>query len=194
MARFNKLSKSEKQRLLIALCQAVSSVKDSKEAAQILTDLLTPSEIEMVSKRLEIAKLLIQGKTYDQIRTKINAGYSTIGRRNTWLNLAGEGFKIAVSRMKKEQRKPSIDEKLDPFSWHNIGRRYPTRIWPLLAIEEFFKIAKKNEKSKLLTILQSMEGKRVTKEMNKAYFESFNNKILTYKPTKSKRKYEHKRR
>lgn len=177
MARFNKLLKSEKQRLLIALCQAVSSVKNSEEAAQVLTDLLTPSEIEMVAKRLEIAKLLIQGKTYDQIRTRINAGYSTIGRINTWLNLAGEGFKIAVSRMKSEQKQPTMDEKLDPFSWHNIGRRYPTRIWPLMAIEEFLKIAKKNEKSKLLTILQSMEGKRITKGENKEYFESFNKMV-----------------
>lgn len=183
MARFNRLTKSEKQRLLIALCQAVSSVKDSKEAAQVLTDLLTPSEIEMVAKRLEIAKLLIQGKTYDQIRTKINAGYSTIGRINTWLNLAGEGFKIAVSRMKKEEKQPTYEEKIDPFSWHNIGRRYPTRIWPLLAIEEFFKIAKRNEKSKLLSILQSMEGKRMTRGENKQYFESFNEMI-----NKTKRK------
>lgn len=174
MARFNKLSKSEKQRLLIALCQAVGSVKDDKEATQVLTDLLTPSEIEMVAKRLEIAKLLIQGKTYEQIRIKISAGYSTIGRINTWLNLAGEEFKIAVSRIKKEEKQPTYEEKIDPFSWHNIGRRYPTRIWPLLAIEEFFKIAKKNEKSKLLTILQSMEGKRMTKEEDKEYFESFN--------------------
>lgn len=177
MARFNKLLKSEKQRLLIALCQAVSSVKNSEEAAQVLTDLLTPSEIEMVAKRLEIAKLLIQGKTYDQIRTRINAGYSTIGRINTWLNLAGEGFKIAVSRMKSEQKQPTMDEKLDPFSWHNIGRRYPARIWPLMAIEEFLKIAKGNEKSKLLTILQSMEGKRITKGENKEYFESFNKMV-----------------
>lgn len=187
MARFNRLSKSEKQRLLIALCQAVSSIKDSKEAAQVLTDLLTPSEIEMVAKRLEIAKLLIQGKTYDQVRTKVNAGYSTIGRINTWLNLAGEGFKIAVSRMKKEEKQPTMDEKLDPFSWHNIGRRYPTRIWPLLAIEEFFKIAKKNEKSKLLTILQSMEGKRVTKGENKEYYNSFNEVVgKTIKQSKNK--------
>jgi len=176
MARFNKLSKTEKQRLLIALCQAVSSVNNPQEAAQVLTDLLTPSEIEMVAKRLEIAKLLIQGKTYDQIRIKINAGYSTIGRVNTWLNLAGEGFKIAVSRMKKDEKLPTINDKIDPFSWYNIGRRYPTRIWPFLAIEEFIKTAKRHEKSKLLTILQSMEGKRMifTKETNRAYFESFN--------------------
>lgn len=183
MARFNKLPKSEKQRLLIALCQAVSSIKDSKEAAQVLTDLLTPSEIEMVAKRLEIAKLLIQGKTYNQIRNRISSGYSTIGRINTWLNLAGEGFKIAVSRIKKEDKQPTYEEKIDPFSWHNIGRRYPTRIWPLMAIEHFLKVAKKNEKSKLLTILQSMEGKRMTREENKEYFESFNEMI-----NKSKKK------
>lgn len=179
MARFNKLSKLEKQRLLIALCEAVSSVKDSKEAAQVLTDLLTPSEIEMVAKRLEIAKLLIQGKTYDQVRTKINAGYSTIGRINTWLNLAGEGFKIAVSRIKKEEKQPTYEEKIDPFSWHNIGRRYPTHIWPLMAIEEFLKTAKRREKSKLESILQSMESKRTvfTKESNKELYERFNKKF-----------------
>jgi len=177
MARFNRLSKSEKQRLLIALCQAVSSVKNSKEAAQVLTDLLTPSEIEMVAKRLEIAKLLIQGKTYDQIRAKINAGYSTIGRINTWLNLSGEGFKITVSRMKNEEKQTAFEEKLDPFSWSNIGRRYPTRIWPLMAIEKFLKIAKKNEKSKLLSILQSMEDKQMTRKENKDYFESFNEAV-----------------
>lgn len=177
MAHFNRLSKLEKQRLLIALCQAVSSVKNSNEAAQILTDLLTPSEIEIVAKRLEIAKLLIEGKTYDQIRSSVNAGYSTIGRINTWLNLAGEGFKIVVLRTKKGENNPSMDQRLDAFSWHNIGRRYPTRIWPLVAIEEFLKKAKKNEKSKLLTILQSMEGKRITKRENREYFESFNEVI-----------------
>lgn len=189
MARFNKLSTKEKQRLLIALCQVIGSVKNDKEAAQILTDLLTSSEIEMVAKRLEIAKLLIQGKTYDQIRAKINAGYSTIGRINTWLNLAGEGFKIAVSRIKiKEEKIPTIEEKLDPFSWNNIGRRYPTRIWPLMAIEHFLKIAKKNEKSKLLSILQSMEGKRMTGGESKRYFESFNEVIKKNKKIENVKK------
>lgn len=186
MARFNRLSKLEQQRLLIALCHAISSVKGDKEAAQVLTDLLTPSEIEMVAKRLEIAKMLMQGKTYDQIRTRINAGYSTIGRISTWLNLSGEGFKIAVSRMKKEDKFPNIEEKLDPFSWSNIGRRYPTRIWPLMAIDKFLKVAKKNEKSKLLTILQSMEGKRMTREENKNYFDSFNETIGKIKSSAKK--------
>lgn len=115
MAKFNKVSKLEKQRLLIALCQAVSSIKDPKEAAQILTDLLTPSEIEMVAKRLEIAKLLIQGKTYDQVRTKINAGYSTIGRINTWLNLAGEGSKLQYHELKKKKNNQHMKRNLIPF-------------------------------------------------------------------------------
>lgn len=187
MAKFNKLSKVEMQKLLISLCQAVSLIKDPKEAAQILTDLLTPSEIEMVAKRLEIAKLLIQGKTYDQIRIRINAGYSTIGRINTWLNLSGEGFKIAVSRI-KEVKEPTIGDNLNPFSWHNVIRRYPTGIWPIVAIEEFLKIVKKNERSKLLAILQSMEGKRMTREENKEYFKSFNDKFGKIKEKTKKSK------
>lgn len=179
MARYNKLQKTEKLKLLTALCEAISSTKNSQEAAKLLTDLLSPSEIEIVAKRLEIAKLLIKGYSYDEIKDKVHAGYSTIARVNTWLNLAGDGFKMAVERMKEDKKEPSIEEKLNPFSWYNIGRRYPTRIWPLLAIEQFFEIANKREKSKLLSILQSMESKKqvFTKEMNKALYEQFSNKV-----------------
>ncbi|MCL5970539.1 MAG: YerC/YecD family TrpR-related protein [Patescibacteria group bacterium] len=179
MARYNRLQKIEKLKLLAALCEAISSTKNSQEAAKLLTDLLSPSEIEIVAKRLEIAKLLIKGNSYDEIKDRVHAGYSTIARVNTWLNLAGDGFKMAVERMKEDKKEPSIEEKFNPFSWYNIGRRYPTRIWPLMAIEQFLEIASKREKSKLLSILQSMESKKqiFTKEANKAFYEQFPNKI-----------------
>lgn len=60
-----------------------------------------------------------------------------------------------------------------------------------MAIEHFLKVAKKSEKSKLLTILQSMEGKRMTKEENKNYFESFDktiNNTVNHKATKKTKK------
>lgn len=177
MARYNKLLKKDRDKLLIALCEAISTIKDSQEAAKLLTDLLSPAEIEIIAKRLEIAKLLTQGKTYSDIRNRIKAGFSTIARVNTWLNLAGEGFKIAISRAKKEPIQTSIDEKLDPYSWYNMGRRYPARIWPLLAIEEFMKIANNRERSKLVHILESMKDKKniFTKETNRELFEKFKN-------------------
>ncbi len=177
MPRYNKLSKKDKDKLLIALCEAISSVKDSQEAAKLLTDLLSPAEIEIIAKRLEIAKLLTQGKTYSDIRDRIKAGFSTIARVNTWLNLAGEGFRIAISRARKETSDTSMEEKLNPYSWYNIGRRYPTRVWPLLAIERFLEVANKNEKSKLVKILESMKDKKniLTKEANREFFERFNN-------------------
>lgn len=182
-SRIQKLTKQEKQRLLIALCQAITSVKNTQEAAKLLTDLLSPAEIEMIAKRLEIAKLLIEGKNYEAIRREIKVGFSTIARVNTWLNLAGDGFKIAIARRRTEPKEPTIEERYDPFSWYNIGRRYPTHIWPLVAIEEFLKAANKHEKSKLLTILQSMESKRqlFTKEANNATYKEFSNKLDSFR-------------
>lgn len=176
MPRYNKLLKKDKDKLLIALCEAICSVKDSQEAAKLLTDLLSPAEIEIIAKRLEIAKLLTQGKTYGQIRDQIKVGFSTIARVNTWLNLAGEGFKIAISRAKKVSSETPIEDKLNPYSWYNMGRRYPTRVWPLLAIERFLEVANKNEKSKLEKILESMKDKKniLTKEANREFFERFN--------------------
>lgn len=70
MARYNKLQKTEKLKLLTALCEAISCTKNSQEAAKLLTDLLSPAEIEMVAKRLEIAKLLIKGYSYDEIKDR----------------------------------------------------------------------------------------------------------------------------
>jgi len=174
MARYNKLLKKDKDKLLIALCEAISAVNNPQEAAKLLTDLLSPAEIEIIAKRLEIAKLLTQGKTYSDIRDSVKAGFSTIARVNTWLNLAGEGFKIAISRAKKEPSDASINEKFAPYSWYNMGRRYPTRIWPLLAIEEFLKIASNRERSKLVNILESMKDKKTifTKEANRTFFEN----------------------
>lgn len=82
------------------------------------------------AKRLQIAGYLVKGDGYLLIRNELKVGFSTIARINTWLNLSGKGIKIILSR-KKESPKPISDEKkYDPFSWHNVKRRYSLYFWP----------------------------------------------------------------
>ena len=178
MAKFSripKLAKKQRQELMLALCNAIAQMKKADEAAKLLTDLLSPQEVEMIAKRLEIAKLLIEGKTYDQIRADIKTGYATIARINTWLNLSGEGFKLAFSRRQKSPVvEPAIEEKYDPFSWYNFKRRYSMYFGIELFLEEFIKQSNKREKEKIFTILQSMEDKpaifkKVTEEINQQF-------------------------
>jgi len=174
MAKFSripKLSKKERQELLITLCEALATVRKRDEAAQFLTDLLSPQELEMLAKRLAIAKHLIDGKTYDFIRGILKVSHNTIARVNAWLTLSGSGFRLVIERTKNITQKDSskeFEEKYDPYSWQNIKRRYSMYFWPQLLIEEIIKKFNEKEKQKLFSILSSIEGKRgILKEVDK---------------------------
>lgn len=158
---------------MLALCDAIVKMKKPEEAAKLISDLLSPQELEMIAKRLEIAKLLIEGHNYEYIRGVLKTGASTIARVNTWLNLSGEGFKLAYTR--RQQTKPiNYDEIFDPHSWYNFKRRYSLYFGIELFLEELIKQSNKNQRNKIITILQSMEDKpaifkRVTEEINQQF-------------------------
>lgn len=176
----SKLSPKERKELILELCHALVSLKTSEEVADALIDLFTPKEIETIAKRLKIAEYLVAGKQYDYIRQILKSGYSTIARVNTWLNLSGAGFKLMLSRKKKSSNKVSLDEKYDPYSWHNIKRRYSLNFWPQLLLEEIIIHSNKKEKEKIKTILTKMEIKKhqFTRRENKQTYDLFRSKIL----------------
>lgn len=164
MAKFSripKLTKKERQELLIALCEALTSIHKKEEAAQFLADLLSPQELEMLAKRLEIARLLVKGHTYDLIRKILKVSHNTIARVNAWLTLSGSGFRLVIERTKRKEidYEKELDEKYDPYSWYNIKRRYSMYFLPELIIEEIIKRSNERERQKLESILSSIEGK-----------------------------------
>ena len=63
--RLEKLSKTEQEELLLDLLQAFQIIKTLDEVALFVQDLLTRAEVKRLSKRLRIAKLLIDGYTYE---------------------------------------------------------------------------------------------------------------------------------
>lgn len=180
MAKFSripKLSKKERQELLIALCEALSSIKNKEEAAKFLADLLSPQELEMIAKRLEIARLLIDGETYEVISGKLKVGFSTIARVNAWLTLSGEGFRLIIKRNPKRKEKNSEEkwnEENDPYSLYNIKRRYSMYFLPELIIDEIMKRSNAKQKNQLVSILQSMDSKsEIFKQVNERFRAQF---------------------
>lgn len=180
MAKFSrvpKLSKKERQNLLLELCEALTSIKKKQEAAQFLADLLSPQELEMLAKRLEIAKQLIYGETYQGIKNKLKVSFTTISRINSWLTLSGQGFRLVVERTQKRGKKiyeHSLEEQLDPSSSYNFKRRYSMYFLPEILIEEILKQSDKKQKEKLVTILDSMESKKeIFKQANERFKDQF---------------------
>jgi len=87
---------TEKEKLLI---NAISSLKNEKEVAQFLRDLLTIPEIEEFANRIEIVRLLNQGISYAKIAKQTGVSTTTVTRVAHWLYRGTGGYKTVVERL-----------------------------------------------------------------------------------------------
>jgi len=74
--------KNEKEK---RLCEAFLKLKSREEVANFLRDLLTPTEIDEFSNRLEIARLLASGESYLKIAKMVGVSTTTVSRTAHWL-------------------------------------------------------------------------------------------------------------
>lgn len=149
-----KLSKSEKIKLIVRFCQALSQIKSPEEAAAFVSDLLTESESEMIARRLAVAEKLIEGRKYDEIADKIKVGYGTIARVNEWLTISGQGYRTVIERLEKL---PEIETK--PVRLSQMERRYPAYYWPQILLKEIVAGASNRQKEKLEKALSQLSSK-----------------------------------
>jgi hypothetical protein len=108
----------------------------------------------MLARRLEIAELLIEGLTYEEIRSKLKVGATTIAKVQTWLDLYGEGYRIIKKRSAK---KSTNSESTNVFS--KLKKAYPMYYWPELILKEIIKSATARKKNQLLKIIQQQREK-----------------------------------
>ncbi|HLS34778.1 MAG TPA: YerC/YecD family TrpR-related protein [Bacillota bacterium] len=87
---------SEEQ--LNSLYDAILSLETQEECAKFLKDLTTVHELEVLSQRLEVARLLEEGHTYKSIEEKTQASTATISRVKRTLENGDNGYKLALKR------------------------------------------------------------------------------------------------
>lgn len=114
--RIEKLSKEDQLDLVFDLINAISLVKNPSETAALLEDLLTSAEVKNLAKRLRIAKLLLSGKTHEEIIEILHCSYATTAKVNLWLNQRGEGFKKIISKLPKQYQMPKLPNR--PLTYH----------------------------------------------------------------------------
>ena len=54
----------------------------------------------MLARRLQVARLLMNGYTYEDIEKEMKVINTTIAKVQTWLNLYGDGYRTIVERTK----------------------------------------------------------------------------------------------
>ena len=85
------------------LVQALLSLKDEEECYRFMEDLLTMREIRDLSQRLEVAVLLRDKVTYNEIVEKTGVSTATIGRVNRALNYGAGGYERVIERLKDKK-------------------------------------------------------------------------------------------
>jgi TrpR-related protein YerC/YecD len=88
-----------------ALFDAVLALRTEDEAAAFLRDLCTLRELNDLSHRWAVVRLLDQGHPYRQIAEETGASTATITRINQWLQHGSGGYRLVLDRLHKKRQK-----------------------------------------------------------------------------------------
>ena len=80
------------------LYKAILSLENEEECRLFFEDICTIKELETMSQRLEVAKMLIGGSTFNEIVAKTGASTTTISRVNRCLNYGDGGYKNVIDK------------------------------------------------------------------------------------------------
>ncbi len=80
------------------LFQAIAELDSAEEAERFLRDLCTIQELQSLSARWQVARLLDQGMHYHDIVELTGASTATISRVNTWLRFGTGGYRRMLQR------------------------------------------------------------------------------------------------
>lgn len=86
------------------LCQAVLSLQTVNECYQFFEDICTVSELKALSQRLEVARMLRAGHTYDEVVERTGASTATISRVKRCLNYGADGYDTVFKRLEAKQK------------------------------------------------------------------------------------------
>lgn len=96
------------------LVQAMLSLDSEEEAYRFFEDVCTIAEFKSISQRLEVAVLLRQGVTYQEIVKRTGASSTTISRVNRALLYGADGYYRVLDKLDEKQLLPerrSAEEK-----------------------------------------------------------------------------------
>lgn len=85
------------------LFDAILTLKDREECYRFFDDLCTMGEVQSLSQRLEVARMLMAGQTYHQIEEDTGASTATISRVKRCINFGADGYQMTIDRLEENK-------------------------------------------------------------------------------------------
>lgn len=86
------------------LMRALLALETTEEAQRFLEDVLTVQELRSITQRLEVAVLLRQKVTYQEIAHQTGASTATISRVNRSLQYGCDGYDKIFERIDRQEQ------------------------------------------------------------------------------------------
>ena len=94
----------EEMKPIDALFDAILSLETREECYDFFEDLCTVKEISDMAQRLEAAKLLLDGSTYEQIVKTVEISTATISRINRCIQYGTGGYRQTIEKVREKQQ------------------------------------------------------------------------------------------
>lgn len=139
----NKLPPKERIKLIAEFYDSINCLKSRNEVRLFFRDLLSPDEIAMLIRRVQVALLLQAGFTYHEIQDALRVGVDKIIAVQNSMTRHGEGYKFTIKRLRKiiknREKKEERRKREQMVSFPGLDylkRKYPTHFLLFNLIDE----------------------------------------------------------
>jgi len=84
------------------LFDGILTLRDREDCYRFFEDICTINEIHSIAQRLQVAKLLSEKKTYNEIEKVTKASTATISRINKCIVYGADGYRRVLERLNNE--------------------------------------------------------------------------------------------
>ena len=86
------------------LFDGILTLRDREDCYRFFEDICTINEIHSIAQRLQVAKLLSEKKTYNEIEKVTKASTATISRINKCIVYGADGYRRVLDRLDNEEK------------------------------------------------------------------------------------------
>lgn len=86
------------------LIRSILALETEEEVFNFFCDLCTVTELQSISQRLVVAKMLSDKEVYSDIVKKTKASTATISRVNRSLKYGNDGYEVIFDRIREQEK------------------------------------------------------------------------------------------
>ncbi len=130
--KFHSVPKEERYQIIGEFFDIIHFLRTKQEIIDFFIGLLTTSESLMMARRIQVAKLIIQEKKYEEIRKELKVSYQTIQKVERWLHERDGAYlkvlrryfkKTEVEDKRQQQKKYQPERLLNRYPQHRLLRK-----------------------------------------------------------------------